>query len=327
MSPCYPYGMSIDVSIIMPVYKNAATLARSLDSILAQDFEGTFEVILSADDSGDGTLDICRDYAARFPDKIILHYPGHRMGLSLARAEAFELVRGEYIYACDADDELRPDTLRILVDTIRSTDADLVNCSFYTTEGSKQKARANVFVRPKRVMSREKAMSALMMDATFRAFLWSKLFKASLLKQYPRIAIQNNKSMFEDLAFVSSLLVHCKKVVSIPTHLYYYYKDNPDSAVSISRSDRSRWHVAVFASVRLLLDMVADPALLKAFRRKKWRAALSVRFDLGIDKKNGLAKEGRKECLGVLKTVFGKEKLDPEHPYFADFIRGSLISK
>ena len=319
--------MAIDVSIIMPVYKNAGTLARSLDSILNQDYEGTFEVILSADDGGDGTLDICRDYASRYPDKIILHHPNHRMGLSLARAEAFELVRGEYIYACDADDELRPDALRILVETIRKHDADLVNCSFYTANGSKEKARADVFVRPAHTMNRSQAMSALMMDATFRAFLWSKLFKASLLKQCPRVAIQDNRVMFEDLAFVSSLLVHSKKVVAIPTHLYYYYKDNPDSAASVARKDRAHWHVAIFAAVRVLLDEVGDPILIKAFRKKKWRAKLSVRFDLGIDKKNGLTKEEARECLNVLKTVFAKEKLDPEHPYFADMIRGSLITK
>ena len=319
--------MSIDVSIIIPIYKNANSLSRCLDSILAQDFKGTYEAILCVDDSGDGSLQIAEDYANRYPNKIVLHHPDHRMGLSLARQEGFDLARGEYIYACDADDELKENALRVLVDTIRKYDADLVNCSFYTAKGSKEHAHVYPFRLPTRVFNAEKAVSCFMMDATFRAFLWTKLFRASLLKCYPRIVLTKKGVMFEDLAFVSALLANCKKVVNIPTPLYYYYQDNPDSEASKPRSDRARWHLSVFASVRLYFDRLGNPKLVKAFRRKKIRIRLSLLFDLKMDKKNGLGKEGKKECLAALKAVTAKEPLDANNPYFADYVKGVIVEK
>lgn len=314
--------MRIDVSIIIPVYKNAPSLSRCLDSILAQDFQGTYEAILCADDSGDGSIDICRDYATRYPDKFIFHHPDHRMGVSLARQEGYEMAKGEYIYAVDADDELHPSALRILVDTIRAYDCDLVNCSFYTV---KKKKRRYLFHRPTRVLDTTEAFSAFMEDATFRGYLWTKLFKASLLKEYPKIVLDKKAPIFEDVAFVASLLPHCKKVVNIPTPLYYYHLDNAESETTKPRLDRTRWHVSVFAAIRLYLERLGNPELIDVFRKKGWRMRLSLRLDLHLDKKNGLSKAERVEAIRAFKNVVAKEPLSPDIPYFKDYVEGAII--
>ncbi len=54
------------VSIGVPVYNGAATLAATLDSIAAQTVRD-IEIIISDNASGDGTAAICRDHAARDP--------------------------------------------------------------------------------------------------------------------------------------------------------------------------------------------------------------------------------------------------------------------
>ena len=316
--------MAIDVSIIIPIYKNAGSLARCLDSILAQDFQGTYEALLCADDSGDGSLQICEDYASRYPDKFILHHPAYRMGVSLARQEGYDMARGEYIYALDGDDELHPSALRILVDAIRAYDCDLVNCSFYTV---KKKAKRYPFHRPTRVMDTAEAFSCFMADTTFRGFLWTKLFKASLLKEYPKIVLKKKNPIFEDVAFVASLLAHCKKVVNIPNPLYYYHLDNEFSETSRPRTDRAVWHLAVFASIRLYFDHLGRPDLIKAFRNKKTRMKWSLLFDLHMDKKHGLAKEERAKCLPAFKEIVGKEPLNIENVYYKEYVDGVIVTE
>jgi glycosyltransferase involved in cell wall biosynthesis len=55
-----------EVTIGMPLYNNSATLARALDSLLAQTAR-EIKIVLSDDCSSDGTPSICEDYARRDP--------------------------------------------------------------------------------------------------------------------------------------------------------------------------------------------------------------------------------------------------------------------
>ena len=317
--------MSIDVSITMPLYKNASSIRRCLDSILAQDFKGNYEVIMACDDSGDGTLAICEKYEDKYPDKFILHHPNYRMGVSGARKEALNLARGKYIYAADGDDELKENCLSTLVSTLEKYDADLVNCSFYLAKNSRKGALLYPFRLPTRVYDTAKAVSAFLMDASFRGFLWTKLYKTELLKKSPQISMPGQNVIFEDVAFVSSLLSHCKKVVNIPTPLYYYYKDNPNSEVTRPRKDRAIRHLAVFAVIRLFFQAQNQPKVIKAFRRKGYRMKWSLLFDLGKDKKGGLTKQERKAILKEFKKVVAKDDLDYKGSIYEQYVDGAII--
>jgi glycosyltransferase involved in cell wall biosynthesis len=56
---------NIAISIVMPVYNNASTLRRALDSVLAQDFEEGFELICAIDPCADGSYEILKEYEKR----------------------------------------------------------------------------------------------------------------------------------------------------------------------------------------------------------------------------------------------------------------------
>ncbi len=61
--------MRPEVSVITVTYNQALTIARTLDSILAQECDFDYEIVIGEDCSTDDTLDICRRYAAAHPDK------------------------------------------------------------------------------------------------------------------------------------------------------------------------------------------------------------------------------------------------------------------
>jgi glycosyltransferase involved in cell wall biosynthesis len=57
--------MAPSVSVLVPVYNGARTLARCIDSVLAQAYGGPLDVLVVDDGSTDGTAEVLRGYAGR----------------------------------------------------------------------------------------------------------------------------------------------------------------------------------------------------------------------------------------------------------------------
>jgi glycosyltransferase involved in cell wall biosynthesis len=60
------------VSLCIPTFNGAATLGETLDSIVAQAFDG-LEVVICDDASRDGTVALAEDYARRFIHALARH--------------------------------------------------------------------------------------------------------------------------------------------------------------------------------------------------------------------------------------------------------------
>jgi glycosyltransferase involved in cell wall biosynthesis len=94
------------ISVILPVFNGAATLARALASIQAQTFEN-WELLVVDDGSTDNSAAIAEARAASDPRIRLLHRP-HR-GLVPTLIEGCALARGTFIARMDADDVSHPD--------------------------------------------------------------------------------------------------------------------------------------------------------------------------------------------------------------------------
>ena len=99
------------ISVIIPVYNTAQTLARCIDSVLAQSFDA-LEVILVDDGSPDDAPAICDDYAARFAQITVIHQAN--AGLAEARHSGIRAAQGKYVVHVDSDDTLPPQAVAIL---------------------------------------------------------------------------------------------------------------------------------------------------------------------------------------------------------------------
>ena len=298
------------VSIIMPVFRNKDTLARALDSFLEQDFQEPSELIMGIDDAGDGTFALAKEYSEKYPEKIKMHTEDYRMGQALSRWKAIQDSKGEYIYFMDADDRLRKDCLSTLVKTMRNTDADCVNCSFYQVD-EKERERA-FFSSSSRTYTKKEAITAFLWDISFRGFLWTKMWKRAIIEKRPLLLLSDHKDMFEDVAFCISMLSYCEKVVCIKDPLYYYYKNVPTSAMSVHRTDRAERHLWVFALIRNYLEKNEDKTLIDAFKKTTFRSYLSLLFDLSLDKKYGATKTYLKNVKTEWKELKNLKKPLPE---------------
>ena len=108
-----------EVVAIVPARDEADVIARSIGSLIAQDYPGHFRVILVDDSSSDGTADIARGLKGMHPLEILTGQPLDPgwTGKLWAVAQGVEQAGDAplYLWLTDADIEHAPDTLRTLV--------------------------------------------------------------------------------------------------------------------------------------------------------------------------------------------------------------------
>jgi glycosyltransferase involved in cell wall biosynthesis len=117
--------MAPQLSILMPVYNEAATVERAVGEVLAADLPVDSEVVIVDDGSTDGTGQILA--AADWPaDRVRIHSHPHNRGKGAAVRTALEDARGEIATIFDADLEYAPQDLNMLLPPLLDGTANAV---------------------------------------------------------------------------------------------------------------------------------------------------------------------------------------------------------
>ena len=103
------------VAVVIPVFNGANTVARAIDSVLCQRFDGEVEVVAVNDGSTDATAAVLGQYEGRVR---ILNQQNR--GPAHARNAAVALSTAEFIAFLDADDAFMPDKLARTVPKLAS---------------------------------------------------------------------------------------------------------------------------------------------------------------------------------------------------------------
>jgi len=112
------------VSVVIPFYNAASTLAATIASATAQ-ADVDLDVVAVDDGSTDNSLAVARSFGPT-----IRVFSGPNRGVSAARNRGIAETRGEWIIFLDADDVLLPGTVRIRLDAAEATAADVVICDW-----------------------------------------------------------------------------------------------------------------------------------------------------------------------------------------------------
>ena len=102
----------IGISVIVPIYNTKPYLKECVDSILKQEVEVPFEVLLVDDGATDGCAEMCDEFAAK--DKRVRVFHQENQGLSAARNTGIDAARGRYYAFVDSDDVVCPGYLHTL---------------------------------------------------------------------------------------------------------------------------------------------------------------------------------------------------------------------
>lgn len=205
------------ISFIIPVYNVERHLPDCLDSILCQGIESdNYEIILVEDKSTDSSLQICRDYCARYSN-ITLIENEKNIGPGLSRNKGIDASRGEYLHFVDSDDALYPNSLRELLSlNITSGSPDVIRF-LSSVESNRDNSQNKILFKGKFLDhdTQEPYLSA-----------WRFWFR----RQY---VIDNNiyftnKKTGQDTVFTFSILSNNPYII-ITSELVYIYRHNRES--------------------------------------------------------------------------------------------------
>lgn len=212
--------MAVKVSIVIPVYNGATYLRRAIDSAINQSYNGKYEVILLDDGSTDETAAICKEYAEKY--SFIRYHYQENQGLTRSRENAIELAKGDYICWIDSDDVVSPDLLKITMNKIEETNADI--CVFSWQGVWESGKTENHLVEDHPVEEWRKR--TLVGEANT---VWSYICKRELwLNEKAPWQVERSS---EDAYMTPILFEKAQKIVAVPDILYYYRQDNPYSII------------------------------------------------------------------------------------------------
>ena len=126
------------VSIVLPAYNEASILARSIEKIcnylILFDHKYQWEVLIINDGSKDDTGKIAEELTKQYPILKVFH---HIINLNLGNAlkTGFNNSHGDFVITLDLDLSYSVEHIELLLNTIETTQADMVIASPYMKGG------------------------------------------------------------------------------------------------------------------------------------------------------------------------------------------------
>lgn len=204
---------SVDLSVIVPIYKVEKYLSRCLNSLLIQDLENV-EFILVDDGSPDCCGEICEHYAKLDSRFKVFHQENG--GLSSARNYGIDHSIGEYVMFVDSDDWVSSDFCRTAYSAALEHKSDLVMFD-YQVVSSDNEIKPHYHERKEGRCSWQEGIDLLL--GQVGVYAWNKLYKRTLFEgiRYPE------GRLFEDSPTTWKLICKAKNVYYIENTLYFYY--------------------------------------------------------------------------------------------------------
>ena len=228
------------ISVIVPVFNAEKRLRACLDALTAQTF-GDWELILIDDGSQDRSAEICREYRATFPERVVL-LEGPNRGVSRARNRGLDAARGDWIAFCDADDAPEPRWLELLYANAARDHADLSCCAFREIGPGESRIRTNCPVAgEKRILDgaeevrRYFLMPLFAGDPSVHGYLFASLFRRDLIEEN-RVRFTPGVAMKEDELFYMDYLGGARRITAAAEPLYRYIRGGEFSATNVHRN-------------------------------------------------------------------------------------------
>lgn len=174
------------VSVIVATYNQARFISQCIDSILSQQFEVPYELIIAEDGGSDDTKEICIQYQKKHPKKIRLLLQEKNKGISGNYYDLLSLARGKYIAQVAGDDFwCNVNKLQIQYDYMETHP----NCGLCYTDVKACDAQGKII--------KEHYLNKTKLSRTFEEHLLRPMFLAPLTWMFKR----NVRDMYQDMGY------------------------------------------------------------------------------------------------------------------------------
>ena len=212
------------ITVIIPVFNSEKYLSRCLDSVLGQTYSN-LQVIAVDDGSTDRSPKILDDYAEKDSRLVVMHKNTNE-GLSLARNDALQISRGEYIAFVDSDDYICLDMYEKLLSCMIEQGVKIVLCQW---QWQRKDGSMPEMVIPNDICGKLNSIE-LQRYSCRGGYVngvvcapWNKLYDKEVLQE-----VSFDGPYAEDEGLNDKINSRNYEVFVLPD-LLYFYCDNPDS--------------------------------------------------------------------------------------------------
>lgn len=287
-----------DVSFVIAAYNAEDSLARAIESALAQGGV-SMEVIVVDDCSIDRTRVIAENYGDPRVKTVALPKNG---GPGAARNAGLDVAIGRWVAVLDSDDALRPDRLSRMISRAEKAEAQVVvdNLDVVREDVS------DIYTMfPEELLARKQEISLadfIGSNVIFRSehnFGYMKpVFERSFLESH-KLRFDETLKIGEDYIFLASALAQGAKCVVEPMAGYVYYIRQG----SISRVLEIRHVDAMMSADQRFLASHELDAEASAAQRRRTKSLRDARSFLGL-----VASIKSKSVVGILKNAFANPR-------------------
>lgn len=208
------------ISIIVPVYKVEQWLSACIESVLRQSYQN-WELILIDDGSPDGCGAICDAYGAKDARIRVIHKAN--AGVSAARNDGLDAMKGDYVTFLDSDDEFQLENT--LLDNMRvMKEHPEIDILQYPVRSSDH---PNIPTIQETTFDNTQTILEALLSFTINGYLWSKIYKASLFND---IRLPKGITFAEDTWCLLDMLPKVRQF-HLSNKGCYLYNVRGDSAV------------------------------------------------------------------------------------------------
>jgi len=268
-----------EISVIIPVYNGAATLKRTVDSVLNQTF-GDYEIIIADDASEDESFTIAKSYAEKDGRiKVIKNEKNSFVGYT--REKALEKAEGKYIFFLDSDDEMFSSD--VFENAMRSA-------------YEKEKDGADIIVSSTRLTDKGKKLTAKIKSAAdifiFSPFLSQSFYKKSVIS-FP---FSFERKTAEDCEWLYKNLPNAKSIAATAEPFYVYTEKREGSLTT----NMKREYISPTADTFIKM-YEGENAFPEKDKKKIKRYCANALIEHAIRAKNAGDSDTVKKCVPFLK--------------------------
>ena len=203
----------IDLSIIVPVYNYVNLIEENIRSILEQETQYRYELILVDDGSTDGSKKVLEDYAKDPKVKVIFQ---ENQGIGGARNTGIRSAVGRYLMFVDCDDVIHPDMVERMMTEAYRGGFDIVMCAhdLVKIRSGQETARLTNCYPQKNLLGLKNGDEIM----NYAGLPWGKVYRRELFDQvrfFPGY-------WYEDTIVHFLLFTQCRRFSYLPVTLYDY---------------------------------------------------------------------------------------------------------
>lgn len=277
-------------SVVIPVHNGAGTIARAIESVLAQSYPAS-ELIVVDDGSTDETPRVVAEFGAA-----VVYLRQANAGVSAARNNGVRQAKGDWLAFLDADDWYYPERLRWHAEWIaRDSDLDFLtgDYDYRRPDGSLISRSMENTESGTRLLLKANGAREVIMDADQMEAFVENHFGDTHTLSVPRDTFMRlggyplAQAVCEDVHFLIRLCAISKRVGVICEPMGVYLI-RPDSA---TRTDVVRSQRLTVEALRPLMTQLesAPPAIKRGGRARLRRARLNLAYALLRQREGGKA--------------------------------------